>query len=69
MAITESGLYATNLVRAWENTLGFSLETDGATKGMLALDTYTPQFWTQDARNDVTNEVSGTVTFYGTTTP
>lgn len=59
MAITTSGLYGPTLVKAWEDTMGYSLETNGVSKAMLCTDAYTPSFWSHDFRNDVSNEVTG----------
>lgn len=61
MAITAAGLYGLTLEKQFIDTLGLSLESETAVKGLLVLDAYTPNYDTHNFRDDVTaNEASGT---------
>jgi hypothetical protein len=61
MAITAAGLYGLTLEKMFIDTIGLSLESETAVKGMLVLDAYAPAYDTHDFRADVTaNEASGT---------
>lgn len=61
MSITAAGLYGLTLEKQFIDTIGLSLESETAVKGMLVLDAYTPNFDTHNFRDDVTaNEASGT---------
>jgi hypothetical protein len=61
VAITASGLYGLTLEKQFIDTIGLSLESETAVKGLLVVDALTPNFDTHNFRDDVTaNEVSGT---------
>jgi len=61
MSITAAGLYGLTLEKQFIDTVGLSLESETAVKGLMVTDSYTPNFDTHDFRNDANaNEVSGT---------
>ncbi len=61
MAITASGLYGPTLEKQAIDTIGLSIESETAMKGLLVLDAYTHNYDTHDFRDDLgANEVSGT---------
>jgi hypothetical protein len=61
MAITASGLYGLTLEKMLIDTVALSLESETDLKGLLELDTYTPDFNADDFRDSVTtDEASGT---------
>jgi hypothetical protein len=61
VSITASGMYGLTLEKMFIDTLGKSLESETDVFVGLVLDAYTPNFNTDDFRNDLTaNEASGT---------
>ena len=58
MAITGSGMYGLTIEKAFQDTLGLSVEST-AWSGLMVTDTHAPAFDTDDFRSDLDNEVSG----------
>lgn len=57
MAIAASGLYGLTIEKQLIDTVGLSIESETAMKGLLVTDSYTPAFDTHDFRDDITNEI------------